>query len=100
MLVSRTGDVEVAVADVIDGLIVDEESAVGVLNGAVGGENGVVGLNDGGRDTRSRVDSKLELGLLAVVGGEALKEERTETRARTATKGVEDEEALKGRAVI
>lgn len=100
MLVTRTGDVEVAAADVVDGLIVDEESAVRILNGAVGGENGVVGLNDGGRDTRSRIDSKLELGLLAVVGGEALKEEGTETGTRTTTEGVEDEEALKGRAVV
>ena len=100
MLITRTGDVEVATADVVDSLVVDEEGAVRVLNGAVGGEDGVVGLNDGGGDTRSGIDGELELGLLAIVGGEALEEESTETRTRTTAEGVEDQEALEGRAVV
>jgi hypothetical protein len=72
VLVRRAGDVEVAAADVVDSLVVDKESAVRVLDGAVGGQNSVVGLNDGRRDTGSRVDGELELGLLAVLGSKTL----------------------------
>jgi hypothetical protein len=100
VLVRRTGDVEVATADVVDGLIVDEECAVRVLNGAVSRQNGVVGLNNGGRGSGSRVDGELELRLLAVLGREALEEESTETGAGTTAEGVEDKEALEGVAVV
>ena len=37
---------EVATANVIDSLIIDEESAVSVLNGAVGGQDSVVRFNN------------------------------------------------------
>ena len=43
-----------------------------MLQGGVGGEDGVVGLNDGGGDLWGWVDGKLELGLLAVVDRETL----------------------------
>jgi hypothetical protein len=100
MLVVGTGDVQAATADIVYSLVVDEERAVGVLNGAVGRENSVVGLDDGGRDARSGIHSKFELALLAVVGREALKEESTETRTCTTTERVEDQETLEGRAVV
>jgi len=66
----------------------------------VSAQDSVVGLNDGGGDTRSWVDRKFELGFLAVVCGETLEEERTKTRSSSATEGVEDQEALEGRAVV
>jgi len=66
----------------------------------VGGEHGVVGLNDGGGDLGGGVDGEAELGLLAVVDGESLEEERTETGAGTTTNGVEDEEALETGALV
>lgn len=100
MLITGAGDVKVAVTDIVDSFVIDEECAVRVLDGAVGGENGVIGLNDGGRDTGSWVDSEFELGLFAVVGGETLQEEGTEARTGTTTKGVEDQKSLEGRAVV
>jgi hypothetical protein len=100
MLVAGTGDVQVPSADVIDGLVVDQECAVGVLNGAVRRENGVVRLDNGGRDTRGRVDGELKLALLGVLVGQTLEKESTETGAGTATKRVEDQEALEGLAVV
>lgn len=66
----------------------------------MGGQNGVVGLNDGRRDAGSRVDGELELGLLAVLASETLQEESTETGAGTTTEGVEDKEALETNAVV
>lgn len=100
VVIRGSGDVEVTTANIVDSLVIDEERAVGVLNGAVSGQNGVVRLNDGGGDTRSRVHGELKLRLLAVLGGEALEEESSETRAGTATEGVEDQEALEGVAVV
>jgi hypothetical protein len=100
VLVVGSGDIQAATANVVNRLVVDKERAVGVLDGAVGREDSVVGLNDGGGDARSRVDGELELALLAVVGGKALKEKSTETGTCTSTEGVEDEETLERRAVI
>jgi hypothetical protein len=46
VLVVGALDAEVPPADVVDGLIVDHEGAVGVLQGGVGGKNRVVGLHN------------------------------------------------------
>jgi hypothetical protein len=100
VLVVGSRDIQAATADVVDRLVVNKESAVGVLNGAVGREDGVIWLDNRGRDARSRVDGEFELALLAVVGREALEEESTETRTCTSTKRVENEEALKRGAVV
>jgi hypothetical protein len=100
VLVVGALDTEVPAADVVDSLVVNHEAAVRVLEGGVGGEDRVVGLDDRGGDLRGGVDTELELALLAVVDGQALHEEGTETGTCTATEGVEDEEALQTRAVV
>jgi hypothetical protein len=100
MLVIGTRNVQAATADVVDGFIVDEERAVGVLNSAVGRENSVVRLDNGGGNTRSGIYGEFELALLAVVGRKALEEESTKTRPCTTTKRVENKETLKGGAVV
>lgn len=85
---------------VIYGFIVDHESAVGVLEGGVGGQDGVVRFNDGSGDLRSRVNGEIELGFLAVVNGQALHKQRGEARAGTTAKRVENQETLKTSALI
>merc|ERR1719480_778521 len=60
-------DVQVSSADVVDGFIVDHEGAIGMLQGSVGGQDGVVWLNDGRRNLRGRVDGKFQLRLFAIV---------------------------------
>ncbi|KAI7091893.1 Tubulin alpha [Hortaea werneckii] len=79
VLVVGTLDAEVASANVVNGLVVDHERAVGVLKGGVG---------------------ELQLALLAVVHRQTLHQQSTETRASTATERVEDEETLETRAVV
>ncbi len=79
------GNAELGAADVVDGLVVDHERTVGVLEGGVGGENRVVRLNDGRAHLGGRVDGELELGLLTKVLSKTLKEERTETGTCTTT---------------
>ena len=58
-------DVEVSSTDVVDGLVVHHEGTVGVLEGGVGGEDGVVRFHHCCSHLGSRVDGKLQLGLLA-----------------------------------
>ena len=84
--VGWTVDVQVAAADVEDGLVIHHESTVRVLEGGVGGQDGVLGLHDGGGDLGRRVDSKLQLGLLAVVHGQTLHEEGGEAGVSAAVK--------------
>jgi len=93
-------DVEVSAADIVDGLVVEHDGNIGVLEEGVGGEHGVVGLNDGSGDLGRGVDGEAELGLLSVVDGESLEEERSETGTGTSTNGVEDEETLETSALI
>lgn len=93
-------EAEVATADVVDGLIVNHEGAVGVLQGGVGGQDGVVWLDDGGGGLGSRVDAELQLALLAVVDGQALHQQGTETRSSATAERVEDQETLETGAAV
>ena len=60
-------DVKISSADIIDGFVVEHDGDISVLEERVGGENGVVGLNDSGGDLRGRIDSEAELGFLSVI---------------------------------
>ena len=71
-----------------------------MLKGGMGRENRVVRLNDRVRHGWCRVHAELELRLLAIVGRQTLKNESTETGTSSATKRVEDKEALKAIAVV
>ncbi len=96
----RPGDVEVATADIVDGFVVNKEGTVAVLNGGVGREHRIVGFHDGGGNARSGVDSELELGFLAIIGGQTLQQQGAEPGPSSTTKGVEDQETLEGGTVI
>ena len=93
-------NVEVSSADIVDGLIVEEDGDIGVLEEGVGGEHGVVWLNNSGGDLWGWVDGESELGLLSVINRESLEEEGTETGSGTTTDGVEDKETLETSALI
>ena len=93
-------DVQRAPADVVDGLIVEQDGDVSVLQQRVGGQHAVVGLNNRGGHLRGRVHSETKLGLLSIVHRQALEEERTKSRPSSTTDGVEDQEALKSSAVV
>jgi len=93
-------NVEVSSADIVDSLVIEHDGDISVLKEGVSGEDGVVWLNNGGGDLRGWVDGEAELGLLAVIDGESLEEEGSETGTGTTTDGVEDEEALETSALI
>ncbi|KAF4526367.1 hypothetical protein B566_EDAN014105 [Ephemera danica] len=85
--VGGTLNVEITAADIVDGFVVNHESAVRVLEGGVG-------------DLRSGVDGELKLALLSVVHRQTFHQQRGEARASATTKGVEDEESLKACALV
>jgi hypothetical protein len=66
----------------------------------VGGQDGVVWLYNRCGDLWSWVDSKLQLGLLAIVYRQLFHEQGGESRSGTTTKGVEDQETLQTSALI
>ena len=71
-----------------------------MLECGVGGQDGVVWLDDRCGDLGRWVDTELELALLAVVDGQTLHEQGAETRSSSSTEGVEDEETLQTGAVV
>jgi len=93
-------DVEVSSADVINGFVIEHDSDISVLEERVGCKDGVVGLNNGGRDLRGRIDGETKLGFLTIIDGESLEEEGAETGSSSTTDGVENEETLETSALI
>lgn len=90
VLITRTRDVQVATADIIDSLVINQEGTVRVLNSAVGGQDCVVRLHDSSRHTRRGVHGELELRLLAILSGETLQQQGTKSGTSTTTERVED----------
>ena len=66
----------------------------------MGGQDGVVGLNDGRSHVGCGVDDELELRLLGVVHHQFVHQEGGEPGAGATTKSVEDDEALETVAVV
>jgi hypothetical protein len=79
VLERRSWDIEVSTADIVHSFVINQEGAVGVLDRGVGGENSVIWLDDCCRNAGTGVHREFQLGFLAIVGGKALEEERTET---------------------
>jgi len=54
-------DVQVSSADIVDGFVIQHDGNVGVLQQRVGGQNGVVGFNDGSCNLGRWVDGETQL---------------------------------------
>lgn len=78
-------NIEVSSADIVDGFVIEHNGDIGVFEKRVSRENGVVRLNDSGGDLGGGVDGETELGLLTVINGKSLEEERSETGSGTTT---------------
>jgi len=96
----RALDVEVASADVVDRLVVQHDGDVGVLQQRVRGQHGVVRLDDRGRHLGRGLHGEAQLGLLAVVHGQALQQQGAQAGAGSTADGVEDQEALQTSALV
>lgn len=83
-------NIQIATADIVHSLVVNQKRAVRVLNRRVRGQDSIVGLDNGSGDSWRRVDSELELGFLAIICGETLEQERAKTRSSSSAERVED----------
>jgi hypothetical protein len=93
-------DIEISSADIINGFVIDHDGNIGVLEEGMGGEDGVVWLNNGGGDLWGWVNGESELGFLTVIDGKSLEEKGSETGTGSSTNGVEDEETLETSTLI
>ena len=93
-------DIKVSSGDIVAGLVIKHDSDIGGLKEGVGGEHGVVWLNNSSGHLWGWVDGETELGFLTVVNGESLEEERSETGSGTTTDGIEHKETLETSALI
>jgi len=98
--VSGSFNVQVSSADIVDGLVVQHDGNIGVLQKRVGTQDGVVGLDDGGGDLGRGVDGEAKLGFLSVVNGKSFQKKGTKTRSGTSSDGLEDQESLKTGTVV
>lgn len=100
VLVVRTLNAKIAAANVVDGLVVDHEAAVGVLQSSVRGQDGVVRLDNRRGDLGRGIHAELELALLAIIHRQTFHQQSSEAGSSTPTEGMENQESLQTRAVI
>ena len=93
-------NVQISSADIVDSLVIKDNGDIGMLKKRVSGEDRVVWLNNGCGDLWGWVDGETKLGLLTIIDGKSLEEERSKTGSGTTTDGVENEETLETSALI
>ncbi len=72
-------NVQVSSADIIDGLVIQHDSDVGVFQQRVSRKNGVVWFNNCSGDLRGRIDSESQFGFLSVINRKSFQEQRSKT---------------------
>merc|ERR1719464_1171715 len=93
-------NVQVPPADVVDGLVVDHEGTVGMLQRGVSSQDSIVRFDHSGGHLRCRVDGELKLGLLSVINGKTLHQKGGKSRASTSSKRMEKQKSLKTSTLV
>mmetsp|Transcript_68980 Transcript_68980/g.144018 ORF Transcript_68980/g.144018 Transcript_68980/m.144018 type:complete len:288 (-) Transcript_68980:66-929(-) len=93
-------NVQIAAADVVQCFVVVHDGDVGVFEQRMHAENCVVWFHHSSGNLRAGPDCEAELALLAIINGEALQHQATQTRASSATAGIVHHEALKASAIV
>lgn len=93
-------NVQGATADVIHSFVVEHHGNVGVFEERVGGQHGVVGFDNGRGNLGGGVHGESQLGFLSIVNRQALEQQGAESRAGTASDGIEHQKALKTGTVV
>lgn len=98
--VSRALNIQRLAADVIDSLVIKENSNISVLQKRMCREHRVVWLHNSCRDLWGWVDGEPKLGFLSIINGKPLKQQGSQTRSSTTTHSMENEKTLKPCAVV
>merc|ERR1719199_2075897 len=93
-------NVQVAAADIVQCLIIVHDRYICMFQQRVNTQHSVVRLNHGCCNLRAGPHSEAQLGLLAVVDGEALQHEAAEARPSASTDSVVHHESLQAGAVV
>jgi hypothetical protein len=92
--------IQITSANVIDGLVIDHERAVRVLEGRVSRKDGVIRFNYCRGHLGCRINGELEFGFLAIIDRESFHEEGGEAGTSATAERVEYKEALKTSALV
>merc|ERR1719199_1887681 len=93
-------DVQVAAADIVQCLVVIHDRYICMFQQRVNTQHSVVRLNHCCSNLRTGPNSEAQLGLLAIVNGEALQHEAAEARPSASTDSVVHHESLQAGAVV
>ena len=93
-------NVQVASADVVQGLVIVHDRDICVFQQGVHTKHCVVWLHNRCGHLRARPHSEGDLGLLPIVYREAFKHQAAQARARASSYGIEDHEPLKPSTVV
>merc|ERR1719199_517227 len=93
-------NVQVAAADIVQCLIIVHDRYICMFQQRVNTQHSVVRLNHCCRNLRTGPNSEAQLGLLAVVDGEALQHEAAEARPSASTDSVVHHESLQAGTVV
>ena len=99
-IVARSLNAQIALANVVNGFIIDHKRTIRVLQRRMRRQNRIVRLDDGSGHLGRGVNGKFELGLLAIVNRETLHKQRGEAGTSAAAERVKDQETLEPAAVV
>ena len=91
-------NIQITTADIVNSLVVNHESTIGMIQSGVGGQDGVVGLHHGRCHLGGGVDGELQLRPFAIIHRETLHQQRGEPRSSSSSERMEDEESLESSA--
>jgi hypothetical protein len=66
----------------------------------MGGQDGVIRFNNGGRDLGRGINGESQFGFFTVIDGQSFQQERSQSGSSTSSDGVEDHESLQTGTVI
>lgn len=98
--IRRSFNIQVYPTQIIDGLIVHQERTVCMFQSGMRGQYSVVRFDHCCRHSGRRINTKLQLRLLAVINSQALDEERRKSRTCSTTERMRKKESLETRALI
>jgi hypothetical protein len=98
--ISGSFDVQISSADIVNGFVIQHNTDVGVFQQGMGGQDGVIRFNDGGRDLGRGIDGESQFGFFTVIDGQSFQQERSQSRSGTSSDSVEDHESLQTSTVI